>query len=112
MIGQRRWGFMPKKVKNTAVKPECFADEIMLDVDSEVCVNCDVYIPCMVETGYGADYAEACGRKAIEEEMASHNVAYADAVKAITSLFPTVTENAAGLAYTRKVQKYRRKYYE
>jgi len=100
---------MPKKVKNTAVKPECFADKIMFDPESNVCEACDVVLPCGAELDF--EWCVWLSRKEFEEEMASHNVAYADAVEAIVKCYPNVSKNAAGLAYTRKVQKYRRKQY-
>jgi hypothetical protein len=100
---------MPKKVKNTAVKPECFAVEVMFDADSEICGGCDVMLPCGTKLNF--PFSMGLNRKEFEEEMASHNVAYADAVEAIVASYPNVTKNAAGLAYTRKVKKYRRKQY-
>ena len=100
---------MPKKIKEVAVKPECFAQKLLFAATSDVCMNCNVYIPCSAELDINV-----CGdwsRKEVEYMMAASHVAYSDAVKAIVKLFPHVTPNAAGLSYTRKVQKYRRDHY-
>jgi len=103
---------MPKKIKEVAVKPPCFADRVLFAIESDICKNCDVYIPCAAEIGEDDNVCVGCTRKEVEYAMAAHHVAYSDAVKAIVKIFPRVSENAAGLSYTRKVQKYRRDHYD
>jgi hypothetical protein len=100
---------MPKKIKEVAVKPECFAQEVLFSKESEICKNCNVVIPCAAEVD--PQLLFGLTRKDVEYGMAARHVAYSDAVRAIVKLFPNTTPNAAGLAYTRKVQKYRREHY-